>query len=79
MSSVSGLGLGRLEKVAELEASLLGRIETSADELRHIECLDEEQRAEIHAILEAMKHDGLSHVAVIQSLAGGSAQEACHA
>ena len=79
MSLVPDQGPGGFEKLAELEASLLGRIEASADELRHIECLDEEQRAEIHAILEAMKHDGLSHVAVIQSLAGGSAQEACHA
>ena len=79
MSSVSGQGLSRLDKAAELEASLLVHIEASADELRHIECLDEEQRAEIHAILEAMKHDGLSHVAVIQALAGGWTQEACHA
>ncbi len=79
MSSVSGRGLGRLKQVAELEASLLGRIEDAADELRHIECLDEEQRAEIHAILEAMKHDGQFHSSAIRALADGSAQETCHA
>ncbi len=79
MSSVSGRGCDRLEKVAKLEASLLGRIEDAADELRHIECLDEEQRAEIHAILEAMKHDGQSHASAIRAMADGSAQEACNA
>ena len=79
MSSVSGRSLGQLEQVAELEAVLLGRIEDAADELRHIECLDEEQRAEIHAILEAMKHDGLSHVSVIHALAEGTSQESYYA
>ncbi|MDY7010819.1 MAG: hypothetical protein SVV80_08720 [Planctomycetota bacterium] len=79
MSSFSGRSLGRLEQVAELEAVLLGRIEDAADELRHIECLDEEQRAEIHAILEAMKHDGQAHASAIRVMENGSAQETCHA
>ena len=79
MSSVCGQDLGQLKKVAELEASLLVCVEAAADELRHIECLDEEQRAEIHAILDAMKHDGLSHVAAIHALAEGPSQETHHA
>lgn len=79
MSSVSGRSFGRLEQVAELEVVLLGRIEDAADELMHIECLDEEQRAEIHTILEAMRHDSQSHASTIRALADGSAREACHA
>ena len=79
MSSVCGQYLGQLERVAELEASLLVCVEAAVDELRHIECLDEEQRAEIHAILDAMKHDGHSHVAIIHALAEGPSRESYHA
>ena len=32
--------------------------------------LDEEQRAEIHAILEALRHDGESHTNIVQQLSG---------
>lgn len=79
MSPVCGQDLGQLEKVAGLEASLLVCVEAAADELRHIECLDEEQHAEIHAILEAMKHDGVSHVSAIHTLADGPSRETCNA
>ena len=75
MSSVCGQDLGQLKKVAGLEASLLVCVEAAVDELQHIECLDEEQRAEIHAILEAMKHDGVSHVSTIHILADGPSRE----
>ena len=79
MSSVCGQDLGQLKKVAELETSLLVCVEAAVGELQRIECLDEEQRAEIHAILDAMKHDGLSHVAAIHALAEGPSQETYNA
>lgn len=58
-------------RLAELEEGLLLHIQAAEGELRRAECLDEEQRAEIQAILEALKHDGESHVSIIQALSGG--------
>jgi len=69
----------RWQRMAELESGFLTRLDAAADDLQRIECLDDEQRAEIHAILEAMKHDAVSHAAVVKALAGGAGQEACHA
>lgn len=69
----------RLERLAELESELLGRIDAAVGELQRIECLDEEQRAEIHTILEAMKHDGLSHIATVQLITDSAGRERCHA
>jgi len=61
---------GQLERVAELESSSLSRIRAAAEDLQRIECLDEEQRAEIHAILEALRHEGESHTNAIKQLHG---------
>ena len=53
-----------LARLAELQQSLIGRIEAAAEDLRRSESLDEEQRAEIHAILEAIRHESVSHAAL---------------
>jgi len=79
MSLANGQTPDRWQRMAELESALLARLDAAADDLQRVECLDDEQRAEIHAILEAMKHDAVSHAAAVKALAGGAGQEACHA
>jgi len=79
MSVANGQTPDRWRRMAELESALLARLDAADDDLQRIECLDDEQRAEIHAILEAMKHDAVSHAAVVKALAGGAGREACHA
>lgn len=59
--------LGRVEK---LEAALLAHVNAAAEDLQRIECLEEEQRAEIHVILEALKHEGQSHTGTLEQLKG---------
>jgi hypothetical protein len=79
MSLVEPQTAGQLRQVAELETSLLSRINAASDDLQRVDCLNEEQRAEVHAILEAMKHDSESHATVVGFLAGRSGQGAIHA
>lgn len=62
-----------LKQAAELESALCGRIVAAVEQLQRVECLDEEQRAEIHAILEAMRHDSLSHASLLGCLGQGGA------
>ena len=75
MSYVSDRSSGGLAELAELEKALLGRIDAADTALRRADCFDEEQRAEIHAILDAIRHDSEFHAHYVGSL--GS--EACHA
>ena len=69
----------QLRQAAAMENSLLSQIDAAADDLQRVDCFDEEQRAEIHAILEAMKHDSESHSAIVQFLTARCAQEPFHA
>ena len=59
---------GQLEQAAATERSLLWQIHAAAGDLERVECFDEEQRAEVHAILEAIKHESESHSAIVQFL-----------
>jgi hypothetical protein len=47
--------------LGELEKSLCWRLHAACADLGRAQCLDEEQRAEVHAILEAIKHDRPAH------------------
>ena len=67
MSSVDGRTSADWRRPAQLERDLVGQIQAAAGELQRIECLDDEQRAEIHAILEAMAHDTQTHAHIIGS------------
>ena len=42
----------------------------AVEDLQRVECLDEEQRAEVHAILEAIRHDNESQAAAVTDLVG---------
>ncbi len=59
---------GGLAELARLERELLGRIDAASETLKRADCLDEEQRAEIHAILAAIRHDSEFHAGVVGSL-----------
>ena len=75
MSLAASPSSGGFAELAALEKALLGRVHAAGEVLKRTECLDEEQRAEIHAILEAIRHDSESHAAVVASLPA----EPCHA
>ena len=75
MSLAGNQSSGGLERLAELEAALLGRIDEARDVLSRTDCLDEEQRAEVHAILEALRRDCESHAHIV----GAKSTEQCHA
>jgi hypothetical protein len=79
MSAVESHIPVQLRQMAAREKSLLGEIAAAAAELQRVDCLDEEQRAEVHAILEAMRHDSESHAAIVEVLAGRFGQEAYRA
>ena len=68
MSLAGNQSSGGLEQVAKLEATLLGRITEATNVLSRADGFDEEERAEIHAILEALRHDVESHAAIMKSL-----------
>jgi len=79
VSSVHSQTLGQLQQAAKREKALLSEIDAAAADLQRADCLDEEQRAEVHAILEAMKHDTQSHAETMQLLADRSGQEGLRA
>jgi hypothetical protein len=58
------------QRVGEIEASLLGHIDAAQADLARMECLDEEQRAEVHAILDALRHEGQAHAFAVRQLCG---------
>lgn len=52
-----------------VEAGIVQALSESAEELAHTECFDQEQRAELYTILEAIQADTASHQKVIDLLA----------
>lgn len=57
-----------------MEARIAASLENTADELAHAECFDQEQRAEIYAILQALRSDSSNHREMIRLLAAKMAQ-----
>ncbi len=60
-------------QLAELHKGLLSQIAAAEGELQRVECFDEEQRAEIQAILEALRHDCQVHSAYVAGVEGETA------
>jgi hypothetical protein len=52
-----------------IEHQLASALVETADEIRHVECFDDEQRAEVYAILEALRGDTEAHRAMVDLLA----------
>lgn len=55
---------------ADAESHIGDVLAQTAEELAHTECFDQEQRAEIYAILQALKTDTSNHRQMVQLLAG---------
>ncbi len=79
MSLGQSLVPGQLQQMAAMEKSLLCCIRAASEDLQRVECFDEEQRAEVHAILEAIRHESESHSAMVQFLVARLGQESYHA
>jgi hypothetical protein len=62
--------------VTSLEGGLAETLERTARQIRHAECFDQEQRAEIYAILQALKTDTEAHRLVAEFLAHRLGKEA---
>lgn len=59
-----------LRAVSDLMADQVSHALAAVEDLQRVECLDEEQRAEVHAILEAIRHDNESQAAAVTNLMG---------
>ena len=64
-----------------IEHQLASVLIETADEIKHVECFDDEQRAEVYAILQALRDDTEAHRAMVDLLArqwnaGGSGGDA---
>jgi hypothetical protein len=58
-----------LSQWASGESLIYDALTQTAQELAHAECFDEEQRAEIYAILQAIKSDTANHRQMVEMLA----------
>jgi hypothetical protein len=54
---------------ADAESRIGDVLAQTAEELAHAECFDQEQRAEIYAILQALKTDTTNHRQIVELLA----------
>jgi nitrate reductase assembly molybdenum cofactor insertion protein NarJ len=52
-----------------IEHQLASTLVETAEEIRYVECFDDEQRAEVYAILEALRGDTEAHRAMVDLLA----------
>jgi hypothetical protein len=55
---------------ADAESRIGDVLAQTAEELAHAECFDQEQRAEIYAILQALRTDTSNHRQIVELLAG---------
>lgn len=60
---------GDFARYVSVESKIVESLSETADELAHSECFDQEQRAEIYAILQAIKTDTENHRKTVQLLA----------
>ncbi len=65
MENVRGEFVGELSAVANVENNLAISLTETAGEVARTECFDNEQRAEVYAILDAMKSDSEAHRQVL--------------
>ena len=55
----------KLSCVAELETQYAAVLGETAREVARVECFDDEQRAEVYAILEALRADAQQHCSTV--------------
>ncbi len=66
-----------ISEMVGVESVIVNFLEETSDELAHAECFDTEQRAEIYAILQAIKADTVTHRKTIELLAAGLKEGGC--
>jgi hypothetical protein len=69
MSGMETRAEPNVANLASMEARIAATLSDTADELAHAECFDQEQRAEIYAILQAIRNDTSNHRALVDLLA----------
>ena len=72
---------GDISILAGMEHQLASALRETAEEIKHAECFDDEQRAEVYAILQALRTDTEAHHATVNLLARQleTGKDACHA
>lgn len=68
-----------LRDLLQSESQLAARIDALYKRLDRIDCLDEEQRAELYSILQALKHDSQSTGELLAGLSARMGQETADA
>ena len=68
MLHAEGIRSADLSELANLEGRLAATLTSASDELAHAESFDAEQRAEIYAILEALRTDTAAHRLLLEAL-----------
>ncbi|MBN1943387.1 MAG: hypothetical protein JW849_08860 [Phycisphaerae bacterium] len=66
----TGMYVSDLSGWADAESRIGDVLARTTEELAHAECFNEEQRAEIYAILQALRNDTLNHRQMVELLAG---------
>jgi len=68
-----------LQHVAGVEGALADTLHAASDEVAHSECLDEEDRSEIYAILHAISGETAAHRQAVEQLTRRFAEDGAHA
>ncbi len=79
---MQGMDSGSSNYISEavcIERKLSIALHDTTDEMSRMECLDEEQRAEIYAILEALKTDSAVHAGWVKTLESHLSKKAADA
>jgi len=67
-----------LPGVADIEAKLAGKLLEAEEEFAHMDFADTEQRAEVYAILSALKADSAAHCQLVGQWVNEQTGEAHH-
>ncbi|MBN1555962.1 MAG: hypothetical protein JXA11_14555 [Phycisphaerae bacterium] len=66
----AGTYVADLSGWSDAESRIGAVLAQTSEELAHAECFDQEQRAEIYAILQAIQTDTINHRRIAEQLAG---------
>lgn len=62
---MTSLQVPELSGIADMEEQLAQRLHQASKEIDHMDCFDDEQRAEIYTILKALKDDTRAHCDIV--------------
>ncbi len=70
MTNAQAETLACYQELAQAETKLARTVSATAREVAHSECLDEEERAEVYAILHVIQSDSAAHLEILSELPG---------